>query len=87
MVWKRINVESYSGYKANEYPVSIISEDRRSKITEILDRWYEGGLDPGRPALYYFKVQTSENQIFLLRYDPLFDKWFLHDPRWQDETL
>ncbi len=79
MFWERINVESYSSYKANEQPKAIFYQDRRLEITEILDRWYEGGLDPGRPNLYYFKVQTSDGQIYLLRYDPLFDKWFLHD--------
>ncbi|MBN1482413.1 cytoplasmic protein [candidate division KSB1 bacterium] len=79
MLWERVHVECYSGYKVNERPVAVFFQDQRREIAEILDRWYEGGLDSSRPALYYFKVQTSEGQLFLLRYDPLFDKWFLHD--------
>ena len=81
MLWHRIQVECYSGYKAYEQPVALVFPDHRLDISDILDRWYEGGLEPGRPALYYFKVQTTQGEIYLLRYDPLFDKWFLSQPR------
>ena len=80
MLYERIKVECHSGYKINEHPVAFLFQDRRWEITEIIDRWYEGGIDSSRPALYYYKVQTSEGMIFLLRYDPLFDKWYLHVP-------
>jgi hypothetical protein len=35
---QHIQVEAYSGYKANDRPVAFIFQDRRWKISEILDR-------------------------------------------------
>jgi len=70
-----IRVECYSGYRVNERPVAFSYEGRRWEISEILDRWYEGGLDPGRPEINYFKVRTLEGRDFILRYLSLFDAW------------
>jgi hypothetical protein len=47
----------------------------RWEIQEIVDRWYEGGIDPTRPEVSYFKVKTFEGRIFILRYLSLFDSW------------
>ena len=80
MEYERIHVECYSGYKSNEYPSAFSFHNHRWKITEIIDRWYEGGIDSSRPALYYYKGKTAEGKIFLLRYDPLFDAWYLMFP-------
>lgn len=71
----RITVECYSGYKANERPVAFTFQKRRWEVAEILDRWYEGGLEPGQPQVDYFKVRTDEGSVFLLRYVSLFDAW------------
>jgi hypothetical protein len=73
----RITVECYSGYKANERPVSFIWHDRSWRVKEIIDRWYEGGSEPSRPVLDYYKVRTEEGKIFLLMYHALFDAWTL----------
>ena len=75
MRFEQIEVECYSGYKANERPAAFTYQGRRHEVAEIIDRWYEGGLDPGRPEINYFKVKTSEGQVFLLRYLSLFDAW------------
>lgn len=75
MNYERIRGECYSGYKANERPVAFEHRGRFWTISEIMDRWYEGGLDAGRPKMDYFKVRTSGGQIFLLRYSSLFDAW------------
>ena len=75
MFEERIEVECYSGHRANERPVAFTLRDRRFEIERIVDRWYEGGLDPGRPELQYFKIATTEGQLFLLRYNTLFDAW------------
>ncbi len=72
---ERIQVECYSGYKANERPVAFIYGGRRHEVAEIIDRWYEGGLDPGNPAIDYFKVKTTDGEVFILRYLSLFDAW------------
>jgi hypothetical protein len=80
MPYEPTEVECYSGYRVNERPVAFIFEDRRWQVTEIIDRWHEGGLDSSEPALHYFKVRTIEGRIFLLRYDSLFDAWAIRVP-------
>ena len=67
MDFETISVESYSGYKANERPSAFIFRDTRKEVAEILDRWYEGGTQPGRPEVSYFKVKTTDGEVFLLR--------------------
>jgi hypothetical protein len=74
-IYERIQVECYSGYKASERPVAFTHQERRREIEEIIDHWYEGGVDPGRPATDYFKVKTTDGEIFILRYLSLFDAW------------
>jgi hypothetical protein len=80
MPYESIDVECYSGYRANERPVAFTLQDRRWQVEEILDRWYEGGLHPSEPPLDYFKVRTTEGRIFLLRYNSLFDAWAIRVP-------
>ena len=48
---------------------------KRREVIEIIDRWHEGGLEPGRPAVDYFKARTADNEILFLRYVSLFDAW------------
>jgi hypothetical protein len=73
--YEQIQVECYSGYKSNERPTAFTSQGCRQEVSEILDRWYEGGFDASRPRIDYFKVRTSDGQVFLLRYLSLFDAW------------
>lgn len=75
MDYERIQVECYSGHKINERPISFIYRGNRWEIKEIIDRWYEGGIDPTRPEVNYFKVKTTTGKIFVLRYLSLFDSW------------
>ncbi len=70
-----VEVEYYSGYKVNERPVAFTYQGRRHEVAEIIDRWYEGGTDPTRPEIDYFKVKTTAGEVFLLRYLSLFDAW------------
>ena len=81
MDFEQITVECYSGYKANERPIAFTYRDRRCRVAEIIDRWYEGGTEPGRPALDYFKVRTEAGGVYILRYNSLFDAWSLSIPR------
>jgi len=75
MHYERIQVECYSGYKINERPVAFTYQGHRWEIQEIVDRWYEGDIDPTRLEISYFKVTTTEGRIFILRYLSLFDSW------------
>ena len=76
MPYEKVKVECYSGYRANERPVAFTFEDRRWEIIDVIDRWFEGAVQPGRPVLDYF----SEGRVFLLRYNSLFDAWAVRVP-------
>jgi hypothetical protein len=78
--YEQIEVECYSGYRANERPVAFVFQERRWRVEKILDRWYEGGMQAGQPALDYFKVRTTEGRVFILRYNSLFDAWAIRVP-------
>jgi hypothetical protein len=80
MPYKKVEVECYSGHRANERPLAFTFEGRRWEVVEVIDWWYEGGVRPGRPALDYFKVKTAEGRVFLLRYNFLFDAWAVRVP-------
>lgn len=75
MDYETLQVECYSGCKGLERPVAFSCGGRRWEVQEIVDRWYEGGLDAARPEIRYFKVRTTEGRLFLLRYLALFDSW------------
>lgn len=51
-----IKVETYSGYKADEYPVRFWIGEERLEILEIEDRWYS-------PGFTYFKVFADNARI------------------------
>ena len=75
MNYEKTEVECYSGHKANERPTAFTWQGDRHEIREIIDRWYEGGVDPTRPEIAYFKVKTISGSVFILRYLSLFDSW------------
>ncbi len=76
-IFEEIAVECYSGYKGEETPRFFVYQNARVEILEILDRWYEGGVDPAGILHNYFKVKTKGGEIFLLRYTPRFQAWTL----------
>jgi hypothetical protein len=73
--YEQVQVECYSGYKADERPTALTYQGRHREIAGILDRWYEGSLDANRPKIDYFKVRTAEGEVFLLRYLSLSAVW------------
>ncbi len=72
---EKVQVKCYSGFKANERPTAFTHQGRHHEIAEILDRWFEGGLDPSQPKTDYFKIKTMEGDVFLLRYLSLSYAW------------
>lgn len=72
-----IKVQCYSGYKANEYPVCFYWKDEKFDISEITDRWYQGGRDPEYPVADYFKVLTIHGRHYLIKHEVENEKWFL----------
>jgi hypothetical protein len=77
MDYEKIKVEFYSGYKVIVRPMFFERQGQRLEVEEIVDRWYEGGVDPSRPVMTYFKVKTADGQLFVLRYVSALDAWFI----------
>jgi hypothetical protein len=75
-----IHVDAYSGYKANERPSQFTLDEVVYEIAAVLDQWYE-------PSATYFKVQSTEKKIYLLRYDEEADDWTLQSGFDGDELL
>jgi hypothetical protein len=75
MMFDTIQVECYSGYRANERPLAFTWRGERRVVKEIADRWYEGGRSAKEPSIDYFKVVTDHDEEFILRYNSLFDAW------------
>jgi hypothetical protein len=67
---KKIEVAAYSGYKANERPISFIVDNRKVGVRDIIDRWYDAEHDN-------FKVLGDDEKIYLLRWQRTLDLWFL----------
>jgi hypothetical protein len=72
-----INVECYSGFKADEYPKYFYLDNNRFEIYEIADRWYQGAGNADLPVSNYFKVETNCGQQFIIKHDLTNDEWYL----------
>ncbi len=72
-----INVESYSGYKTDEYPKCFYLNYTRYDIQEITDRWYQAESNPDWPVSDYFKIITIAGNQYLIKHDLERDEWFL----------
>jgi hypothetical protein len=68
----QVQVECYSGYKADERPLKLILGDRAKalKIATIEDRWYS-------PGATYFRVLFEGGDRYLLRHEQAQDVWSL----------
>jgi hypothetical protein len=80
MKFEQTSVQAYSGYKHNERPLAFDLHGKRYTVTAILDRWYEGAPEPGKPYLDYFKVLADDGQCYILRYNGMFDAWSVMVP-------
>ena len=69
-----IRVNAYSGYKANERPLSFCLDEEAHVVALIEDCWHDPGAE-------YFKVRTTGGKVFLLRYDRREDEWTLQSVR------
>lgn len=68
MVKVSITVQTYSGYKADERPVSFTVANRRIEVREILDQWQ--GVDHT-----YFKLIADDGNLYIIRHDKEADEW------------
>jgi hypothetical protein len=63
-------VKSYSGSRAEEYPVRFAINNHDLEVRKITDRW----LTPGRRC---FKVLADDGKSYTLEYDEVHDSWSL----------
>jgi hypothetical protein len=63
-----ISVETFSGYKADEYPLRIVLQGRRLEIISIEDRWYG-------PGCSYFRVFADDGNTYILKQIPGNNQW------------
>jgi len=68
MVKISLKVETYSGYKADERPVSFTLLNRRFQVREIVDQWY--GVDHT-----YYKLIADDSNLYIIRHDREMDEW------------
>jgi hypothetical protein len=65
-----VEVETYSGHKADERPFRFRLGERWLAVEEVADRWYE-------PAAVYFRVRAEDGAMYILRHDERADTWTL----------
>ena len=69
-----IEVESYSGYKADERPTRFRLGERWLTVQDVLDRWYD-------PHAIYFRVRADDGGTYILKHDEAADVWTLESFR------
>jgi hypothetical protein len=65
-----IEVESYSGYRADERPVRFVMRGRVNEVVELEDQWYS-------PHSTSFRVVASDANRYVLCHDEGLDLWSL----------
>jgi hypothetical protein len=57
---KRVQVETYSGYKADERPLRLTIDGVAVEVAEVEDRWYS-------PGATFFRVLLANGERYVLR--------------------
>ena len=65
-----VEVESHSGFKADERPLRFRLGERWLVVEEVVDRWYD-------PGAVYFKVRAEDGATYILRHVEGSDIWTL----------
>ncbi len=66
----RVKVVCYSGYKVNEKPLTFFLGKKRLQVKKIIDQWYG-------PDHTYFKILAEDDNIYILKYSEIDDRWEL----------
>jgi len=65
-----VEVEAYSGFKADERPLRFRLGGRWLTVEEVLDRWYD-------PQAVYFRIRADGGDLYILRHSEPGDDWTL----------
>ena len=66
----RVQVETYSGYKADERPVRVMIDGMAVEVAEVEDRWYS-------PGTTFFRVLLTNGERYVLRRIEAQEVWTL----------
>jgi hypothetical protein len=69
-----VQVEAYSGYRADERPLRFRLGERWYGVWEVVDRWYS-------PGASYFKIEADDGNLYILRLDEQAQEWSLQSFR------
>ena len=58
----KLEVDTYSGWKADERPVRFRADGHEYGVEEILDQWYG-------PDHAYYKVRADDGNLYILRHE------------------
>jgi hypothetical protein len=56
----KLNVECYSGRKADEWPLRFWLGERQCLVEAVLDQWYD-------PESVFYKVRADDGNLYILR--------------------
>ena len=65
-----LHVECHSGYRGEETPRRLHFGERCVEVVQVLDRWLA-------PDHRYFKLRGDDGATWILRHDPVADRWSL----------
>jgi hypothetical protein len=69
-VEKRVEVETYSGYRSDERPVRVKIDGATVQVAEVEDRWYS-------PGATFFRVLLANGERYVLRRVEAQEVWVL----------
>jgi hypothetical protein len=70
----KLQVECYSGHKADQHPVKFRLGDAVLFVESVEDQWYG-------PAATYFRVRADDGNTYVLSHDEKSDEWTLESFR------
>lgn len=73
-VEKRVQVETYSGYKADERPLRVTIDALAHQVAEVEDCWYS-------PGATFFRVRLANGERYVLRRIEAQEVWVLEAHR------
>ena len=56
----KLDVECYSGRKADERPTRFRMDGRQYTVKDVLDQWYD-------PESVFYKVRADDGNLYILR--------------------
>jgi hypothetical protein len=72
-----IQVECYSGQRADERPLRFTAGANTYTIDRVDDKWYS-------PDATYFRVTANDGNVYVLRHDETKDEWTMEAFRARD---